>query len=108
MSKDKEIERLELIEDRRDPSWFQYGKATLGDAAADEIERLQAKVERLTKRGFEDLNWENDELKEENERLRAIVDEVENLHHGTDLFTNCAAGAADRLIELIEKEVGDD
>ena len=45
--KDAEIARLELIEDLRDPSWFQYGKATLGDAAADEIERLRKRVERL-------------------------------------------------------------
>ena len=36
----------------------------------DIIELLQAKVERLTKRGLQDLNWQNDELHEENERLR--------------------------------------
>ena len=39
----------------------------------DEIERLQAKVERLTKRGLQDLNWQNDELHEENERLRELL-----------------------------------
>ena len=42
------------------------------------------------------------------ERLQAIVDEVEFLYYGTDLFTSCAAGEADRLIKLIEKEVGDE
>jgi len=41
--------------------------------AADEITRLQAKVERLTKRGLQDLNWQNDELHEENERLRELL-----------------------------------
>jgi hypothetical protein len=51
-------------------------------------------------------NEENKQLREENKQLQAIADEVENLHYGTDLFTACGAGAADRLINLIEKEVG--
>lgn len=38
------------------------------------------------------------------ERLRSIVDEAKSLHYGTDLFTSCAAGEADRLIALIESE----
>ena len=57
------------------------------------------------------VNEQRDEierLREENERLREIVSEVENLHYGTDLFTSCAAGEADRLIELTESEVGDE
>jgi hypothetical protein len=52
-----------------------------------------------------ELKAENERLREENERLREIVSEVENLHYGTDLFTSCAAGEADRLIELIESEM---
>ena len=45
---------------------------------------------------------------DEIERLQAIADEVESLHYGTDLFTSCAAGEADRLIELIKSEVNDE
>jgi prefoldin subunit 5 len=58
----------------------------MSDELKDEIERLQGEIE----------------------RLREIVSEVENLHYGTDLFTSCAAGEADRLIELTESEVGDE
>ena len=43
------------------------------------------------------------ELRKDNERLREIVDEVENLHIGTDLFSEAASGICDKLIELIEK-----
>ena len=59
----------------------------------------------MRKKTMEDII---NELREDNERLRGIVNEVESLHYGTDLFTSCAAGEADRLIELIEREVGDD
>lgn len=62
-----------------------------------EIERLRELVDA----GKEDRKA-IDELVDENLRLREIADEVENLHYGTDLFTSCAAGTADRLIELIE------
>ena len=51
---------------------------------------------------------EGRKLREENERLREIVDEVENLHIGTDLFSEAASGICDKLIELIEKELGDE
>lgn len=52
------------------------------------------------------------ELSEENKRLRAIVEEVENLHYGTDLFTACndriGIGRLIVLIEELEKEVSDE
>jgi predicted nuclease with TOPRIM domain len=66
----------------------------------DEIERLR--------NGNAGLRKRNERLRGENKRLQAIADEVENLHYGTDLFTSCGAGAADRLINLTEREAGDE
>ena len=39
----------------------------------DEIMLLQAKVDRLTARGFQDLNWEIERLREDKKRLRRLL-----------------------------------
>jgi len=69
--------------------------------AADEIERLQAKVERLTKRGLQDLHWQNDELHEENERLRELLKECRP-------YVESAPVCDPELCDKIEKEVSDE
>lgn len=74
------MNRDEIVSRLRNDDPYNIG---LSGSAADEIERLQA-------------------------ILQAIVNEVESLHYGTDLFTSCAAGEADRLIELIKSEVNDE
>ena len=66
-----------------------------------EIERLQAKVERLTKRGFQDLNWQNDELQKENQRLRGLLKECRPYVEGGPICDT-------RLCDRVEKEVGNE
>ena len=66
-----------------------------------ENERLRAKVERLTKRGFEDLNWENNELREENERLRGLLKKCGNI-------SNLGWAEAFDIFATINEEVSDD
>ena len=70
------------------------------DNSTDEIEDRWGTGRQ--KRKYELIDFFREPRKEV-ERLRPIADEVERLHYGTDLFTSCAAGEADRLIELIEK-----
>ena len=67
----------------------------------DEIERLQAKVERLTKRGLQDLNWQNDELHEENERLRDLLRECQ-------VYVEGMSSVDSELCERVERELSDE
>jgi len=67
----------------------------------DEIKRLQAKVERLTKRGLQDLNWQNDELHEENERLRELLRECQ-------VYVEGMSSVDSELCERVERELSDE
>lgn len=49
--------------------------------AAECMRALQAKVDRLTSRGFHDLHWENDELKA---RVKELEKAIENAPHTED------------------------
>ena len=80
--------------------WIRVSEMSKKDA---EIERLESENERLKQQLVVTTVNENRKLQAEVERLQAIVNEVENLHYGTDLFESCAAGEADHLIKLIQK-----
>ncbi|MGI9555587.1 MAG: hypothetical protein ACR2M9_01885 [Cyanophyceae cyanobacterium] len=60
----------------------------------EETKRLQAKVDRLTSRGFQDLTWENDELQAENTRLR---EENERLMNAMESAWGLLADAKHRV-----------
>ena len=82
------------------PCEFCHDRHVIGKLRA-ENERLRAKVERLTKRGFEDLNWENNELREENERLRGLLKKCGNI-------SNLGWAEAFDIFATINEEVSDD